>query len=109
MNVEKLLSKELEPIRKDFLERRLPEHMWEGTKRYLMTGVTPGQFLTAVLENRLLGAIVYADEENLDCLISWVKFFHNQFPAHSWGSYSLVAGWRKIGGLRGQLKLMKDE
>jgi len=80
---------------------RLPEHMQDGARRYVERGIPPGSFLTAVLENDLLGAFKRADDENAACMRDWASWLYNECPAGAQGSPEKVAAWIASGGLNG--------
>lgn len=93
--------KAVERMHSDFICFGLPQGMWGGIKRYLTHGIGPGHFLTAVLENDLAEAIARADEENMNLLPQYVKFFYNCVPGGAWHSKANVKAWREKGGLIG--------
>jgi len=57
---------------------RIPELTMSGLKRYKEVGQPPGHFLTAVIENDLLGAVGRADDDNARALIQIVLYVHNR-------------------------------
>lgn len=71
----------------------VPERMRPGIIRYVEQGVIPGEFLTAVITNDLKNAVLRADDENVNLLLEYVKFFYNWVPAACWGSQANMAGW----------------
>ena len=71
----------------------IPEHMHGGMLRYLLHGLPPGSFLTAVLSNDLREAVAYADEKNQSSLARYVVFLHNHAPLGAWGSPERVSEW----------------
>lgn len=73
----------------------LPSHMTEGVVNYLVHRIRPGSFLLAVLEDRLSGAVINADEKNLWLLNGWVGFLGNDVPSPAWGSEEKVREWLK--------------
>lgn len=82
----------------------LPDYMRSGMERYLLHGISPGGFLTAVLENNLVEAFARADMTNRPRLWDYAKFLHNyapKIPVPAWGSPEIVAKWIKAGGLNG--------
>jgi len=74
----------------------LPEGLQGGMKRYLEDGIRAGDFLTACLENDLVGAINRADATNLPHLQSIVKWMWNELPQGCWGSREKVASWHGV-------------
>lgn len=56
-------------------------------------GILPGGFLTAVLENDLVGAIGCADTDNMRDLTQIVFLVSNAMPVGCWGSVEKVCNW----------------
>lgn len=79
----------------------IPGHMHEGLKAYVMKGLPPGGFLTAVLSNDLKEACGKADSINRHAIFQWVQFLHNDAPALCWGSPDRVEAWIAAGGIEG--------
>ena len=79
----------------------IPVHMQDAVALWIVHGIEPESFLTAVLCNNLKEAVGQADPINGDCLFEWVQFFHNHAPYECWGSEERAAAWAKRGGLRG--------
>lgn len=100
--LEQWMLTEQERIKKRFMERELPDYMWGGVERYLLHGISPGNFLTAALENRLSGAFSYADQTNTFCMKQWVQFFYNDLPGNCWGDVERVENWIVSGGWIGR-------
>lgn len=71
----------------------VPEHLHGGLLRYLLLGLRPGHFLTAVLENNLAEAFGRADETSRAGLFSLVTFLYNDVPRSAWGSPAKVEDW----------------
>lgn len=79
----------------------LPDHMQEGTRRYIERGGQVGNFLTEVFSNRLVQAYSRADEMNQAFMTVWASFLYNQAPRGCWGSPEAVEKWQRRGGLEG--------
>lgn len=79
----------------------IPSHMHGAVKRYVMHGVPPGNFLTAVLCNDLKESFARADDDNAASMHGWVRFLYNYMPSNSYGSPELFKNWLGNGGLRG--------
>lgn len=60
---------------------------------YVAKGIPVGDFVQAVLENNLRGAVCHADERNLRDLVEIVKHVYNHIPSGCWGSPEKVAAW----------------
>lgn len=74
----------------------VPVHFQPGLARFLIGGIRPGGFLTAVLENDLREAMAQSDGKSRAGLFSIVSFLHNDVPAPSSGSVEKVAAWQAM-------------
>lgn len=81
---------------------KIPEHMREGAELYVEKGLKPGDFLMAVLENKLVEAFAKADITNQLAMFEWAKFLHGEMPFGAWGSEEKVEAWMKE--KRGEVK-----
>lgn len=81
----------------------IPPHMRDGIKLYILHGVPPGGFLSALLSNDFMGATGKADAENAASLIGWARFLYNHVPTGSYGSPDAFSRWLDHGGVLGQL------
>jgi hypothetical protein len=72
----------------------LPESLQTGMKRYVEEGKRAGGFLTACLENDLMGAINRADTKNLPRLQEIIYWIYDEIPAGCWGSKGTVEAWQ---------------
>lgn len=72
---------------------RIPDSTYETIVNYVVRGWRPGDFLTAVLSNRLMDAMARADENNQTALKDICGFIYNQIPAWCWGSSEEVVAW----------------
>jgi hypothetical protein len=86
----------------------IPSHMIGGICRWVLFGIMPGSFLSAVLRNDLFQACRNADDHNADRLKDYVMFFSNYTPIGSYGSSSNVDHWNKAGGVIGRIKHAGD-
>lgn len=77
----------------------LPEYMLDGVSRYVLFGVPPGSFLTAVLRSDLIAAAQCADDINRRLLFDWAAFVYQHLPMVAVRSY--FDGWVAAGGLVG--------
>jgi hypothetical protein len=71
----------------------IPKRMQDAMTRYVLEGVQPGHFLTAVITNDLRGAVNHADEENLPLLRTYVRWFFNVAPGSCYGSAKHMEEW----------------
>ncbi len=86
------------------LESRIPPRMHGGIVRYMLFGVMPGNFLTAIFSNDLMGALRAADDENVRLLWLYGNFLHNYAEPNSFGSVGSVKAWSLKGGVYGAPK-----
>ena len=93
----------IEYVRKEMEEglTRVPAHMHDGIRRYVMTGGHVGDFLTALFEHNFMEIVLRADDKNFACLREYARFLHNDVPGGCKGSREKVASWRKRGGFIG--------
>jgi len=71
----------------------VPEHILPGIARYLVTGIVPGDFLTAMLTNDLRGVMQTADDMNIEVLPAIWNFLYHNIPSSAWGSRERMAKW----------------
>lgn len=76
----------------DELWQKIPEHLREGLRSYLMEYRRPGSFLCSVLENDLHGALMRCDW-SLACIRDICLYLYNCAPAGSYGSRDEVDAW----------------
>ena len=88
-NPKKAGSKDIE----EKLASRVPYHTLESLKLYISDGIPPGGFLTAVLENDLMGAFGRADSQNAAALFDICAYIHNCVPYRAHGSPERVRAW----------------
>jgi len=77
----------------------IPYHMRDGVVKYVLFGIKPGNFLSAVISNDLFGAMRRADDINLHNLNKYGVFFTNYAPSNSYGDPASLTEWCSIGGL----------
>ena len=71
----------------------IPEYMQNAMKRYVLDGIQPGDFLTAVITNNLREAVNRADATNLPLLRTYVRWFYNVAPGNCHGSPQHMRDW----------------
>lgn len=76
-----------------FREFFIPDYMASSIDDYLKEGILPGKFLTAIICNNLLEAVMYADDTNISNIPAFVSFFHNEAPSVCWGSEEKMNAW----------------
>lgn len=80
----------------------LPSHMHAGIARFILMGVKPGSFLTAVFANEFEIAKIKADSLNAAMFDAYRDFLTWDAPADCWGSSDKVRAWCERGGLIGK-------
>ncbi len=88
-------------IEQGFALYRLPEHMLDGVRAYILHGRPTGHFLEALFSNDFMGACARADGENLAAIVRYATFLFNIAPKDCYGSPERVAEWIRIGGYPG--------
>ncbi len=76
----------------------LPEHLQNGLREYIERGRIPGDFLSAVISNNLMGAFGVADDESKAALEDIIKFMWNAAPSACWGSKEFMKTWSRHQG-----------
>jgi hypothetical protein len=71
----------------------IPDLTMDGLTRYVVQGIPPGGFLTAVICNDLKEAVGRADPQNTLALHSIVAYFYNETPSACWGSPERMQDW----------------
>ena len=80
----------------------LPEHIQSSVQRYIEEGCPTGDFLKAVIQNKLKESFIHADETNTRRMWDIINFFYNEAPGDCWGSQSKMMAWIERGGLKGK-------
>lgn len=73
----------------------VPDHLIGGLVEYIVVGRPVGQFLTAVLENDLMGAMSRADVHSAMGLRAVCTFLYSYAPGGCFGSQESVIDWYK--------------
>lgn len=82
----------------------IPMHMREGIALYIEHGIPHiGSFMRAILTCDLRECVACADDENVEHLVDYVRFFYNYCPNGSTGTPENVKMWQSLGGLVGFL------
>ena len=82
----------------------VPHHCLGSLVEYLLLGRCLGSFLTAVVENDLVGAFRNADDINRNSLHGYCQALYCAFPSSPvrvYGSLEIRQAWQKMGGLCG--------
>ncbi len=81
------------PDHVDSLWDKVPHHLRDGMLAYITDHRPTGEFLTAVFENDLQGALMRADPVSLTALRDIVQYIQSCAPAPCWGSEAAVENW----------------
>ena len=73
--------------------RKIPMETLAVLRRYVVDGLKPGHFLTAVMSNDLFGAVSHAVGDNRDVLADIVTFLHSYCPGACYGSSYHCERW----------------
>lgn len=98
-----IFEQKLREIKQEFERLDLPEYMFSGLKLYLCSGINPGSFLSAILENDLQGAFGYADHNNQRMIHNWTRLLYSHIPSDAKGSREKVFSWCVSDGWNGLL------
>lgn len=71
----------------------IPEYMHGAIIAFYEDGWPPGDFLNAVINNDLRGAVIRADDKNINRLKNYVLWFYNNAPSGTWGFAGAVKKW----------------
>lgn len=89
---------------------RMPDAAWSrcpspdlagALRRYYEHGVPPGSFLTALLSDKLIDTVRYADPAQAALLVEWATWLDSDMDGRCFGSAEKVALWLVQGGLAG--------
>jgi hypothetical protein len=94
----------MQDIDYSLIEQEGLPNMVGSVRRYIEDGLEPGGFLSAVINNDLKNAFLYADAHNYDKIGFWANWFYTQVPSKCWGSERAMISWIRCGGLNGLKK-----
>jgi len=73
----------------------IPPRILEAINDFVWYGVKPGSFVSSVLSNDLIDAVVYADDISLQAIRPICKYVYNAVPSKCWGSREKVQDYIK--------------
>lgn len=90
-------------IRSEMERLGLPQYMHGALVRYVVHRIKPGNFMTALLSNDLLGVIDLSDDTNFALIKQWVEVLYHceEIPSGCWGSREHVDAWLSGEGANG--------
>lgn len=80
-------------FRLNFSGYNVPSHTQGALERYIVHGIEPGGFLTAVLCNDLMGAMSRADIDNKRAIHDICSWIYNEAPSSCHGSYEKMENY----------------
>ena len=80
----------------DGMARLIPSRMIPDLVCYIVHGIHPGNFLSAVVSNDLMDAVARADEENQKLLVEYSTFLYNYAPIGCFGSKEAFLNWKGV-------------
>jgi hypothetical protein len=83
--------------------------MKEALERYVMRGIEPGGFLTALLSNDLWQTVARADDQNARVIKEYTVFLYNWAPSGCWGSSAKFEAWIERGGMLGPINYETEQ
>ena len=86
----------------DAFDKLIPHHMRGAVEHYILYGIPPGGFLTAVVSGDLMGAMMRADPINKGNLENYGQFFYWAAPSECHKSAENVTAWIDQGGALGR-------
>jgi hypothetical protein len=78
-----------------FRGAKIPEALHEGIVAYIVDGITPGGFFTAIVCNDLRGAFQRADVESVKAIHALLVYMLNEAPSTCWGSVERMVTWQR--------------
>jgi hypothetical protein len=87
----------------------LPEGAQSGMQLWIERGIYPGSFLTAVLNNDLMGACIAADHLNQSLLYDYAKWLVNHAPSRCYGSRVNVVAWEQDRSAKWEARIKAEE
>jgi len=80
-------------------KRGLPSASADSLANYIYFGREPGGFMTAVLENDLVGSFSRADDQNINLMYMYAQIMYMDVPVVCRGSREVVREWMTGGGM----------
>lgn len=74
---------------------KVPEHLQHGIIAYIVDGITPGAFVTAIVCNDLRRTFQSAAENSVKHIEAIVAFFYQKAPAGCWGDVESMVRWQR--------------
>lgn len=71
----------------------VPDHTQESFEDYILRGLSPGSFMSAVLRNDFVAAVCHADHVNKEHLVDIAKWMINNAPRLCWGNDQAIKDW----------------
>lgn len=78
---------------------KIPVRMRKPIILYIEKGYIVDDFLAALISNDLKNTFFKADDENINLIFDYMKFFYNCVPSKCWGSKEKYENWISQHGL----------
>jgi len=72
---------------------KIPEHTIWTINQYIEIGQPPGDFVQALMEDRLVASFGSADEKNIAAMFEIADYLYNHVPLPARGSAEKVTAW----------------
>lgn len=94
-----------------YLEKygRIPASTIQALRNYEDYGISPGGFLSALLQDNLIEAAKLADQTSLNTLGAVVDYMFNEMDHECYGSKEKYQEWRASGGAIRREKHLKQD
>ena len=79
----------------------IPAHQMDQLIDYIEYGTNPGKFITSIICNDLVDAVMYAPKDCINNIPAFANFMYEIAPGSCWGSKENMQRWIDIGGMRG--------
>lgn len=75
---------------------KVPDHLHDGIVAYIVDGIIPGGFFTAVVCNDLRGAFERADQISINYMKAILTYMYCYAPSTCWGSVERMVKWVRL-------------
>lgn len=87
----------------------LPEETFEALRNYVVNHRAPGGFLTAVLSNDLMEAVLRSNPDSRFAIPKLCEYIYDHCPGDCWGSAEAVEKWISVPNTNHQrLRIVRD-
>ena len=72
---------------------KIPNYMRSAVIKYVEDGQPVGDFLEAIISNKLVESFGAADDSNGFAVRAYANLLYNHFPSGAWGSRDIYEAW----------------